>query len=473
MKPAARRPTRPAWLFLYLLGVVSATLFPFAIHCEPGGVDSDSLVPYDFLQNIVLFWPLGVALRERSSVTCALLALLLSLGVEAAQFWVLRSPSVWDLVSDTLGAVLGWHVHLTRARPTRELAKLVAHLGAHRLSLLAALGLLAACIASQPLRVGNDFSGWEPMPLVIGNEATRDRPWSGSIAELAVFDRNVASEAARIWDEAGPPAWSEGGPLLWMRFADPPAGRLDGPTGPAPISVDPPGGSGMRRGRSGLSVRDASWPLPEPAASRLHEQLVQSNRLAVFIRATPDDLEATGPARILSFSRDLEDRNFSIAQSGRDVVFRLRTPVTSSNGTRPNARSFRGPLTNSEHRIWATFDGSWSRIEVDGVCAGERWLAVKQGVAPMGETLGAALVAGCGLASLGGTIRRRRASIASRLVTGGLLGMLFVAVLWAIGTWSHMPAIGPFAWGIGTLASALGGYAGVSIDLGREADGTE
>ena len=51
-----------------------------------------------------------------------------------------------------------------------------------------------------------------------------------------------------------------------------------------------------------------------------------------------DNLNQSGPARIISFSLDGSQRNFTIGQSGNALVLRLRTTNSGNNGTKPEIR---------------------------------------------------------------------------------------------------------------------------------------
>ncbi|MFP4052479.1 MAG: LamG-like jellyroll fold domain-containing protein [Phycisphaerae bacterium] len=61
----------------------------------------------------------------------------------------------------------------------------------------------------------------------------------------------------------------------------------------------------------------------------------KANRLAIEATIIPANLKQDGPARIVSFSQDSGSRNFTLGQSGDKLVFRLRTPRTGDNGTKP------------------------------------------------------------------------------------------------------------------------------------------
>lgn len=75
--------------------------------------------------------------------------------------------------------------------------------------------------------------------------------------------------------------------------------------------------------------------LAQDADERLLAACKRSNQLAVEAVITIADLKQSGPARIVTFSRDTGARNFTLGQDGDKLVFRLRTPRTGGNGTDP------------------------------------------------------------------------------------------------------------------------------------------
>ncbi len=58
----------------------------------------------------------------------------------------------------------------------------------------------------------------------------------------------------------------------------------------------------------------------------------QSNQLTIECVVTTDNLNQNGPARIISFSKDVTHRNFTLGQDGSRFAMRIRTPHTGSNG---------------------------------------------------------------------------------------------------------------------------------------------
>ncbi len=60
-----------------------------------------------------------------------------------------------------------------------------------------------------------------------------------------------------------------------------------------------------------------------------------SNALTIEAVIQPANLQQKGPARIISFSTNNKQRNFTLGQEDNNIVLRLRTPQTGTNGTNP------------------------------------------------------------------------------------------------------------------------------------------
>ena len=58
----------------------------------------------------------------------------------------------------------------------------------------------------------------------------------------------------------------------------------------------------------------------------------ESNQLTIECLVTTDNLNQDGPARIISFSKDVTHRNFTLGQDGNHYAVRIRTPRTGTNG---------------------------------------------------------------------------------------------------------------------------------------------
>lgn len=64
----------------------------------------------------------------------------------------------------------------------------------------------------------------------------------------------------------------------------------------------------------------------------------KSGELTIEVLLTTSKSIQNGPARIVTFSTDASNRNFTLGQDGKHLILRLRTPETGSNGFPPETR---------------------------------------------------------------------------------------------------------------------------------------
>lgn len=72
----------------------------------------------------------------------------------------------------------------------------------------------------------------------------------------------------------------------------------------------------------------------------------RSHEITIETLLTSNRPKQTGPARIVSFSSDGYSRNFTIGQEGNELLLRLRTTRTGTNGMKPEIKL--GPIPASE-----------------------------------------------------------------------------------------------------------------------------
>ena len=79
--------------------------------------------------------------------------------------------------------------------------------------------------------------------------------------------------------------------------------------------------------------------------ANLLDACIRSDELSLEVVLKTDVASQGGPARIVSFSRDANNRNFTRGQEGKslgskvnNLVFRLRTDKTDKNGTNPQLK---------------------------------------------------------------------------------------------------------------------------------------
>jgi hypothetical protein len=180
---------------------------------------------------------------------------------------------------------------------------------------------------------------------------------------------------------------------------------------------------------------------------RFHNLLVAQNQLTLLVFMQTNNLEQSGPARILTYSQDPGNRNFTLGQIHDTLTFRLRTPASGNNGANPALYS--GPVLSLDHPAFvaAVYDGPISRLYVDGKLVAHADLGARRPrlprlvfawlprEVPIREIeLGASESLLSGLFSLGifalGGIPRRPST---RILVGALAGFAIGAAVWIFG----------------------------------------
>ena len=334
----------------------------------------------DVVVNVLLFVPFGVGMaatsghRLRVTGRVALTvgtAAVLSLAVESLQMYLpSRDPSLRDVAANVGGAALGGLLFLGREAQVSAICGAVAILWRRlwlidRPGRLLSIYLLGALLAAGSLQASTRLSNWSlAFPLLIGNEATGDRPWAGWIRELEISDetldhrRAVAAVSARL-EELLP-----GSVVLSQRFPDRelPAAAMaagfawQGPPRQVPAPVSTPG----------LFVSGTRWLRSHEAGRLVGDALRRANRFTLKLACRAASVNQEGPARIVSVSTDPYRRNLTIGQEGSALVVRLRTPMTGPNGREPELVKPHVFDRDGDRTILITYDGATLAAYVDG-----------------------------------------------------------------------------------------------------------
>lgn len=122
---------------------------------------------------------------------------------------------------------------------------------------------------------------------------------------------------------------------------------------------------------NGVEIQAVSGLRSVPFPMKLYNRLVGGEGVTVEAWVVPRDVAQDGPARIVSYSLDLGSRNFTLGQSGRALVMRLRTTRTDLNGRDLNSHmhAMRVPevfVSNLLHHLVVTYDHERGRVYVNG-----------------------------------------------------------------------------------------------------------
>ncbi|HEX9934988.1 MAG TPA: VanZ family protein [bacterium] len=382
-------------LCLFLFTLVVLTFFPYEFsthwyHRLIGWGRSAfirALFHFDFsdvLQNVIGFIPLGWIIYvlsesigfpfKRRIVLPILSGFLISASVETSQLFLPRSTSGFDVAANVTGTVFGfysalkhqWHHRVIQFmvrifKPTAVRASAAA---------LYAAGLFYLLLLPPQF---NNLSNWDKdYPLLLGNEATLDRPWDGEVKTLAIFPKALGpSEAAGLGRFHSGKDFIDAGrrmdALVLYSFIEGIGDTVyDYSKRGHPLhllgrDIDwLPGGSGLRIA-NGNVLRSIG------SAEKVVEALQHGSRFSIEVRFRTLSLNQYGPARIISISANPDERNVTLGQEGSALVLRVRTPVSGWNSSRIYMHQPSALPDTLVHDVVAVFDLGLIRLYRDGI----------------------------------------------------------------------------------------------------------
>lgn len=124
----------------------------------------------------------------------------------------------------------------------------------------------------------------------------------------------------------------------------------------------------------GLSITGKTLIRSEKPAARLTQSIKQSGGITIEAWVRPADTAHSGPARIVTLSKNPNERNFTLGQEKDRFEVRLRTTKTSTNGI-PSLLSEPKSVTTEWTHVTFTFSsGGQARLYVNGRLSSENKL---------------------------------------------------------------------------------------------------
>ena len=347
-------PSRPViafWVYLFYVSTLTLSPFQFSWDSEWGASlfslqDVDGV---DIVLNIIGFSVFGIILYWlRPGMDRALFKLcvavccagILSTIIECLQVYMpTRNAQFMDVLTNTIGGGIGfllasyvhhksWHLTLTPLKNTLAIIGIVIYVTGV---------FIVFMVTAMPQRLDS----WDPrFPLLIGNEATLDRPWLGNISSLMIFDRVLdqkeISSIFTIGRWPKPSVEREYQPILAYQFDEGTGNTVhDQSQFGEPVSMHIrsldqtvwlPGG--------GLRLKEPTVLQSVRSGEKIFRRITDTDTFSVSMWFQPTSLEQYGPARIVSFSESTLARNFTIGQQGANIHFRIRDRLSGSNGAR-------------------------------------------------------------------------------------------------------------------------------------------
>lgn len=375
-------------LGISLLAIAALTLFPFDFFIVETWNDFSwskliegqpkRILLNEFVANIALFVPLGFSIAQlllcenttkriiTSLFVTIAISFVVTLSVESLQIFLpSRSATFSDLLANTAGGGVGcglwWLFSPLIGRLGQRLVNSLRWIKAKRIGrLMAAVGLGIYCCFTLSATAANDhlyrwsFNNWESdYPLMLGNEASGDRPWSGRINSVQIYSQslepadikallarssNALNESATVasyqFSGLAPYADRLGHlpDLVWHCLSRQNSGQNKNSRKNEAIACDSPP---VTDAQSSVSLSLQHWLQTKSAPVQLTRGLRASNAFTIGLSFITDNNTQDGPARILSLSKDPFNRNLTIGQVGPHLNLRVRSPLTKANGRRP------------------------------------------------------------------------------------------------------------------------------------------
>ncbi|OQX88811.1 hypothetical protein B6D60_01085 [candidate division KSB1 bacterium 4484_87] len=317
------------------------------------------LVPIGFLMTLLFK---NYAIPNRPAVIAATaIGLLVSLSIETLQIFLPRMTSTIDLINNSVGSCMG--AILATRLPIDRTSEFVSKFRLQAQKFLqmwvTLYGLILVAIFLLPSLL-NTFRNWDDnFHLLIGNEATRDRPWQGAIYDATIFNRSLnRDEINRVVNQKATKLSMH--PLCSFDFSKIPVQNRADSTGASDLHISPPSIVRLNSQKKFISISKNSLLKSRAPLKKQIEQFRRSGEITVIATIAPANLNQAGPARIISLSGDPISRNFTLGQVKNRLNFRVRTPLTGENGSAVSL--FSSPVLSANHP--QTFAVTFNRGEI-------------------------------------------------------------------------------------------------------------
>ena len=182
--------------------------------------------------------------------------------------------------------------------------------------------------------VTGDTSNWDSSwRLALANELTKDRPWLGEFYQVSICDRTLSEQEAIGRFKAGKAAGPQDA-LVFYDFREGSDLVIEDRSGKSdPLNLRIEDSSAVQwLSSGGLAVRSPVLIASQEPAAKIAEAVRKSGAITIEAWIKPANATQSGPARIVTLSRDPGNRDFTLGQKAGAYEVRFRTTSTSANG---------------------------------------------------------------------------------------------------------------------------------------------
>jgi hypothetical protein len=204
----------------------------------------------------------------------------------------------------------------------------------------------------------------ETYHLLVGNEKTGDRPWRGNVYNIKILNKAISENEIKKISHQASSIKSRDNTLVCLYELDQRKYFYD-QTGLNP-DLSWKNKAQNRERKNYKSISGDHWLETEYPVAKMINKIKGSSQFTLVTTVASDDTFQSGPARIVSISKDPYNQNMMLGQEGSDLVFRLRTPLTKRNGMSPELIAQNIFSDRKPHNIIITYNGRSILLFVDG-----------------------------------------------------------------------------------------------------------
>ncbi len=142
---------------------------------------------------------------------------------------------------------------------------------------------------------------------------------------------------------------------------------------PTNLKIENP--QAVQRTAGGLEVQGPTVIRTDEPPARFIDAIRKSGALTIEAWLQPAKTDQSGPARIVTLSRDANERNVTLGQDGRKFDVRLRTTKTSTNGLPSLASKDKAVTSKLTHVVYTRQRKGRVRLYVNGQKQAEKTIA--------------------------------------------------------------------------------------------------
>ncbi len=333
----------------------------------------------DILVNLALFMPFGLGLSAlfttkklslpKNILLTFIFSFCLSSIVEILQiFLLLRRTTPTDIASNSLSGLLGGVLFLlVRHRLKRFYFDFNKRIFLKIFIIFWLIYLTTIGISLISLKDATNLSNWDSQsPLMIGNERTGDRPWQGEIFYLYISDRFLPSKIIEKVLTTNQHNEILQDYFLGAYIFEQSKSKYTDKLGTLPSLIWQEN-SITKTDKSAINLDKNNWLKTEFIPIELNQKIKDDSQFTIIINIKTNNKQQRGPARIISLSQNMYQRNLTLGQKGTSLNLRLRTPITGINGRTPEMflRNFFSDL--QPHQIAIAYNSEQLKIYVDSI----------------------------------------------------------------------------------------------------------